>query len=61
VLADQMQVKTGQFFGILRVAVTGQTVAPPLFQTMAVLGPSRTLQRLDRAISVLATGLAVPS
>ena len=59
-LADQMQVKTGQFFGILRVAVTGQTVAPPLFQTMAVLGLDRTLQRLAQAISVLATGQTVP-
>lgn len=55
-LAGALQVKAGQFFGVLRVAVTGRTVAPPLFQTMAVLGPNRTLTRIDRAISLLSTG-----
>jgi glutamyl-tRNA synthetase len=60
-LADERQVKTGQFFGILRVALTGRTIAPPLFQTMAVLGAERTLERLNRAINLIATGSAVPS
>src|SRR5258708_5288859 len=60
-LADERQVKTGQFFGILRVALTRRTIAPPLFQTMAVLGSERTLNRLNRAISLIATGSAVPS
>ncbi len=55
-LADTLQVKTGQLFGALRVAVTGRTIAPPLFQTMAVLGPTRTLARVDRAINLLASG-----
>ncbi|MDA8187579.1 MAG: hypothetical protein M0T85_05520 [Dehalococcoidales bacterium] len=35
------------------MAVTGRTVAPPLFQTMAVLGREQTLARVDRAISML--------
>jgi len=55
-LADELGIKAGAFFGALRVALTGRTVAPPLFQTMAVLGPERTLDRVDRAISLLATG-----
>ncbi len=55
-LADEMQVKAGQLFGILRVALTGRTVAPPLFQTMEVLGPEKTLRRVDQAIKLLATG-----
>jgi glutamyl-tRNA synthetase len=55
-LADEKQVKTGQFFGILRVALTGRTIAPPLFQTMAVLGSERTLIRLNRAIDLLDRG-----
>jgi glutamyl-tRNA synthetase len=58
-LADERQVKTGQFFGILRVALTGRTIAPPLFQTMAVLGSERTLERLNRAIGLIAPGSAV--
>jgi glutamyl-tRNA synthetase len=61
VLADEMQVKTGQLFGALRVALTARTVAPPLFQTMEVLGPERTLDRIDRAINLLASGTAVVS
>jgi glutamyl-tRNA synthetase len=59
-LADQTGTKTSHLFGALRVAVTGRTVAPPLFQTMGVLGPSRTLERIDRAINLLASGVARP-
>jgi glutamyl-tRNA synthetase len=37
----------------LRVAVTGTSVSPPLFESMAALGRERTLQRLDRARGLL--------
>ncbi|MHB1415159.1 MAG: glutamate--tRNA ligase [Chloroflexota bacterium] len=52
-LASELGVKTGQLFGSLRVAITGRTVAPPLFETMAVLGRERTLERVDKAIEML--------
>ncbi len=45
-LADELKLKTSVFFGLLRVAVTGRTAAPPLFQTMEVLGKGRCLERL---------------
>ncbi|MGI5837788.1 MAG: glutamate--tRNA ligase [Chloroflexota bacterium] len=48
-LADELGVKTGQLFGILRVASTGRTAAPPLFETMEVLGRERVMARLDVA------------
>jgi glutamyl-tRNA synthetase len=48
-LAVELGLKTGQLFGTLRVAVTGQTAAPPLFQTMAVLGKERCLKRIAAA------------
>ncbi len=48
-LAEGLGLKAGQLFGILRVAVTGQTVAPPLFGTIAALGREKTLKRLDEA------------
>jgi len=35
--------------GVLRTAVTGLTAAPPLFQTMEVLGKERYLRRIDEA------------
>ncbi len=52
-LAVELGLKTGQLFGMLRVAVTGQTAAPPLFQTMAALGRERCLKRIQAAIDGL--------
>jgi glutamyl-tRNA synthetase len=51
--AEHLGLKPDQLFGILRVALTGKTVSPPLFETMALLGQPITLRRLDRAIEVL--------
>ena len=52
-LAVELGLKTGQLFGSLRVAVTGRTAAPPLFQTMAVLGKERCLRRIEAALARL--------
>ena len=52
-LADELGLKTGQLFGTLRIAVTGRTAAPPLFQTMAVLGKERCLKRTRTAVDKL--------
>jgi glutamyl-tRNA synthetase len=52
-LADQLDLNAGQLFGILRVAVTGQTVSPPLFESMAIVGRQKTLERIQKAIIVL--------
>ena len=43
----------GQVFGILRVAVTGQKVSPPLFESMEIIGKEKVLERLQRAIEIL--------
>src|SRR5664280_689651 len=45
--------KAGDLFMAIRVAVTGRTVTPPLFDMMVALGCERTLARLDRAIEKL--------
>ena len=45
--------KAGDLFMAIRVAVTGRTATPPLFDTMVALGYERTLARLDRAIETL--------
>ena len=42
-----------QVFGILRVAVTGQKVSPPLFESMEVVGREKVLQRLRKVIELL--------
>jgi len=49
-LATELCLKAKVFFGLLRIAITGQTATPPLFQTMAVLGKERCLQRIEAAI-----------
>ena len=55
-LASELGLKTGQFFGLLRVATTGRTAAPPLFQTMAILGQERCLKRIEAALNRLRVG-----
>ena len=52
-LAEELNIKTGQLFGAIRVAVTGRKAAPPLFETMAVLGRDRCLARLEEAARLL--------
>ncbi len=44
-----------QVFGILRVAITGQKVSPPLFESMDVIGKELVLKRIERAIEILET------
>ena len=53
-LAVDLGLQVGQLLGIIRIAVTGKTVAPPLFETLAFLGQERTLTRIDRGIEALA-------
>ncbi len=52
-MAEELDLKTGVFFGLLRTATTGRTAAPPLFQTMEVLGKERCLKRLKTALDKL--------
>jgi glutamyl-tRNA synthetase len=42
-----------QVFGILRAAVTGQKVSPPLFESMEIIGREKVLERLKNAIGML--------
>jgi len=58
-LAQQLGLKPGQLFGVLRMATTAQQVAPPLFETMEILGRDESLRRIDLAIASLET-LAQP-
>ena len=45
--------KAGDLFMAIRVAVTGRTATPPLFETLVALGYRRTLERLAHAHGVL--------
>lgn len=52
-LAKELGLKPGQLFGALRVATTAQQVAPPLFETMEILGRDVSLDRIAQAIASL--------
>jgi glutamyl-tRNA synthetase len=52
-LVEQTGLSPNQIFGILRVAVTGQTVSPPLFESMEIVGKKKVLERLRKAIEML--------
>jgi glutamyl-tRNA synthetase len=52
-LAEKIGVSAGQLFSILRTAVTGRNISPPLFQTMAVVGKETVLARIEQAIQLL--------
>jgi glutamyl-tRNA synthetase len=49
-LAEELGIKAGQLFNPLRVATTARDAAPPLFETMAVLGKERCLKRIRAAL-----------
>src|SRR5690606_9372658 len=50
-LIEGLELKPRVAYGPLRVAVSGRRVSPPLFESMELLGRSRTLDRLDAAIA----------
>jgi glutamyl-tRNA synthetase len=58
-LLDELGLKPRKAFGPIRVAATGSTVSPPLFESLELLGRDRSLARLragrDRAAAA-ATG-----
>jgi glutamyl-tRNA synthetase len=60
-LAEGRGWKAGDLFMAIRVAVTGRTATPPLFDSLVALGYDRTLERVDRALAVLgAVGAGAP-
>ena len=52
-LVEELGLSAGQVFGILRTAVTGQKVSPPLFESMEIIGKDEVINRLKKAISLL--------
>lgn len=51
--ADELKLKPGQMFHPIRVAVCGRKNAPPLFETLEVLGRDTVLTRLDCALGIV--------
>ena len=49
-LCDNLGLKVGSLFGVIRIAVTGNKVSPPLFGTLHLLGRERALARMRQAL-----------
>jgi glutamyl-tRNA synthetase len=52
-LIDERGYGTGKAFGVLRWAVTGQKVSPPLIESMEIIGKEKVLERIQNAIRLL--------
>jgi glutamyl-tRNA synthetase len=57
-LVDGLGLKPKNAFGPVRVAITGRTVSPPLFESIELLGRDRTLRRLTAALDHTTTAAA---
>jgi glutamyl-tRNA synthetase len=51
--AERLKIKAGQMFQPIRVATCGRKNAPPLFETLEVLGRETCLKRIGQAIQLL--------
>ena len=51
--AQELGLKAGQMFQPIRVAVCGRKNAPPLFETLEVLGKETTLKRMEEALAII--------
>lgn len=53
--AEQLGVKVGSYLTPFRGAITGKKVAPPLFESMVVIGRDQVLRRIQRGVEALET------
>lgn len=51
-LIEELGLKPRVAFGSIRIAVTGSTVSPPLFESMELLGKSACLERISAALEL---------
>lgn len=52
-LGQELSLSNSQMFGMLRVAVSGQTVSTPTFETMEILGREESIRRIELVITTL--------
>jgi glutamyl-tRNA synthetase len=52
-LVEESGYSAGQVFGIMRMAITGQRVSPPLFETMEIIGRADVIFRMKAAVELL--------
>ncbi|MFH1764871.1 MAG: glutamate--tRNA ligase, partial [Gemmatimonadota bacterium] len=55
-LAEEMEVGAGNLFQPLRLALTGSSASPGIFDVLVLLGRERSLDRIGTAVNILRSG-----
>ncbi len=50
-LADELGISVTAMFQLIRVAISGQLVTPPLYESVKILGEEETIKRVQEALS----------
>jgi glutamyl-tRNA synthetase len=58
---ERLGAKPGQVFQPVRVAITGTTVSPGIYESVALLGRDKTLARIERALAHAREAAAAPA
>ena len=53
--AEELELRAGDLFSLVRLAVTGTNISPPLFESMEIVGKGLSLERIEAAAARLAT------
>ena len=52
-ILEEMQIPAGYFFQLIRVAISGKLVTPPMFESIKILGEEEILKRIRKAVSFI--------
>jgi glutamyl-tRNA synthetase len=52
-LAEELDLKAGELLSLVRTAVTGKRISPPLFESMEIVGKGLSVERISEASSTL--------
>ncbi|MDG1839193.1 MAG: glutamate--tRNA ligase [Dehalococcoidia bacterium] len=52
-LAEELSLKAGELLSLVRTAVTGKRISPPLFESMEIVGKGLVVERINEASSSL--------
>ncbi len=51
-LAEELKVSVSEMFQFIRVAISGQTITPPLFESIEILGEEEVLRRVNLVVEL---------
>lgn len=52
-LAEELELSPSQMFQLIRVAISGQTVTPPLFESIQIIGEEEALKRVKKVVAIV--------